>query len=61
MRPKQKRSTVVSVEEEVLMVAFRKHTLLLFSLDDCPYALQDAITENQLLNCEIFCLDGTLA
>ncbi len=28
MDPKQKRSTVLSVEEEALIVAFRKHTLL---------------------------------
>jgi hypothetical protein len=28
MGPKQKHSTVLSVEEETLIVAFRKHTLL---------------------------------
>jgi transposase InsO family protein len=38
MGPKQPRSTVLSTEEEALIVAFRKHTLL--PLDDCLYALQ---------------------
>jgi len=41
MGPKQKRSTVLSVEEEALIVAFRKHTLL--PLDDCLYTLQETI------------------
>lgn len=30
------RSTVLPVEQEVIIVAFRKHTML--PLDDCPYA-----------------------
>jgi transposase InsO family protein len=38
MGPKQPRSTVLTLEEEALIVAFRKHTLL--PLDDCLYALQ---------------------
>jgi Integrase core domain len=38
MGPKQPRSTVLSTEEEALIVAFRKHTLL--PLDDCLSALQ---------------------
>ena len=38
MGPKQIRSTVLSVEEEAVVVAFRRHTLL--PLDDCLYALQ---------------------
>jgi len=38
MGPKAPRSTVLSIEEEALCVAFRKHTLL--PLDDCLYALQ---------------------
>ena len=38
MGPKQPRSTVLTLEEEALSVAFRKHTLL--PLDDCRYALQ---------------------
>ena len=41
MGPKQKQSTVLSVEEEALIVAFRKHTLL--PLDDCLYTLQETI------------------
>jgi RNA-directed DNA polymerase len=36
--PKEPRSTVPSSEEEAIIVAFRKHTLL--PLDDCLYALQ---------------------
>jgi transposase InsO family protein len=41
MGPKDARSTVLSVEEEALCLAFRKHTLL--PLDDCLYALQASI------------------
>jgi len=41
MGPKQPRSTVLSVEEEAVTVAFRRHTLL--PLDDCLYALQPTI------------------
>ena len=36
--PKEPKSTVLSVEEEAIIVAFRRHTLL--PLDDCLYALQ---------------------
>ena len=36
--PKVARSTVLSVEEEAVIVAFRRHALL--PLDDCLYALQ---------------------
>ena len=36
--PKDAASTVLSVEEEAVIVAFRRHTLL--PLDDCLYALQ---------------------
>jgi hypothetical protein len=39
--PKEARSTVLSVEEEAIVVAFRRHTLL--PLDDCLYALQATI------------------
>src|SRR4028119_1628306 len=35
--PKEPRSTVLSIEEEAIVVAFRRHTLL--PLDDCLYAL----------------------
>ena len=41
MGPKQPRSTVLSKQEEVLAVAFRRYTLL--PLDDCLYALQATI------------------
>jgi len=41
MGPKDPRSTVLSIEEEAIAVAFRKHTLL--PLDDCLYALQATI------------------
>ena len=37
MGPKEVRSTVLSVEKEAAVVAFRRHTLL--PLDDCLYAL----------------------
>jgi len=39
--PKEAKSTVLSVEDEAIVVAFRKHTLL--PLDDCLCALQAAI------------------
>src|SRR3954463_1845352 len=39
--PKEPRSTVLSVKDEAVIVAFRKHTLL--PLDDCLYALQATI------------------
>ena len=41
MGPKAPRSTVLSSEEEAIIIAFRKHTLL--PLDDCIYALQATI------------------
>ena len=52
MGPKEPRSTVLSVEEEAIAVAFRKHTLL--PLDDCLYALQATIphlTRSSLHRC----------
>jgi RNA-directed DNA polymerase len=39
--PREPRSTVLSMEEEAIIVAFRRHTLL--PLDDCLYALQPTI------------------
>src|SRR5687768_18199760 len=39
--PRERRSTVLSIEEEAVVVAFRRHTLL--PLDDCLYALQPTI------------------
>jgi transposase InsO family protein len=50
--PKQPCSTVLSVEDEATIVAFRKHTLL--PLDDCLYALQPTIphlTRSSLHRC----------
>jgi transposase-like protein len=41
MGPKKPSSTVLSLEEEAIIVAFRKHSLL--PLDDCLYALQPTI------------------
>jgi transposase InsO family protein len=52
MGPKTPRSTVLSPEEEAIVVAFRKHTLL--PLDDCLYALQATIpnlTRSSLHRC----------
>ena len=39
--PKEPKSTVLSIAEEAVVVAFRRHTLL--PLDDCLYALQATI------------------
>jgi hypothetical protein len=39
--PKEPKSTVLSIEEEAVIVAFRRHTLL--PLNDCLYALQPTI------------------
>ena len=50
--PKQPSSTVLSIEEEAIVVAFRRHTLL--PLDDCLYALQATIphlTRSSLHRC----------
>ena len=41
--PSVPKSTVLSVEQEAIIVAFRKHTLL--PLDDCLYALQATIPQ----------------
>jgi hypothetical protein len=41
MGPKESHSTVLSKEEEAVIVAFRKHALL--QLDDCLYALQATV------------------
>ncbi len=52
MGPKERRSSVLSKEEEALVVAFRRHTLL--PLDDCLYALQPTIphlTRSSLHRC----------
>jgi transposase-like protein len=50
--PKDAKSTVLSVEEEAVIVSFRRHTLL--PLDDCLYALQATIphlTRSSLHRC----------
>lgn len=52
MGPKAPRSTVLTPEEEAIIVAFRKHTLL--PLDDCLYALQETLphlTRSSLHRC----------
>jgi transposase InsO family protein len=52
MGPKQAHSTLLSSEEEALIVAFRKYTLL--PLDDCLYSLQETIphlTRSSLHRC----------
>ena len=50
--PKEPHSTVLSADEEAVIVAFRRHTLL--PLDDCLYALQPTIphlTRSSLHRC----------
>src|SRR6202035_3398155 len=50
--PKEAKSTVLPVEDEAIIVAFRRHTLL--PLDDCLYALQPTIphlTRSSLHRC----------
>jgi transposase len=50
--PREPRSTVLSAEEEAVVVAFRRHSLL--PLDDCLYALQPTIphlTRSSLHRC----------
>jgi transposase InsO family protein len=52
MGPKEPHSTVLTKEEEAVVVVFRKHTLL--PLDDCLYALQATIphlTRSSLHRC----------
>src|SRR5664279_1317962 len=50
--PKEPRSTVLSMEDEAIVVASRRHPLL--PLDDCPYALQATLphlTRSSLHRC----------
>jgi transposase InsO family protein len=50
--PREPKSTVLSLEDEAIIVAFRRHTLL--PLDDCLYALQATIphlTRSSLHRC----------
>ena len=50
--PKESRSTVLTIEKEAIILAFRRHTLL--PLDDCLYAQQATIphlTRSSLHRC----------
>ena len=50
--PREPKSTVLSIGEEAIVIAFRRHTLL--PLDDCLYALQATIphlTRSSLHRC----------
>ena len=50
--PNDAKSTILTVEEEAIIVAFRRHTML--PLDDCLYALQATIlnlTRSSLHRC----------
>ena len=50
--PKEPKSTLLSLEEEAIIITFRKHTLL--PLDDCLYSLQATIphlTRSSLHRC----------
>ena len=50
--PKDLRSTVLSIEQEAIVIAFRRYTLL--PLDDCLHALQATIphlTRSSLHRC----------
>ena len=47
--PKEPRSTVLTVAEEAVVGAFRRHTLL--PLDDCLYALQPTIPHLRARRC----------
>src|SRR6188472_2997027 len=50
--PREPRSSVLSIEDEAIIIAFRRHTLL--PLDDCLYALQATIpnlTRSSLHRC----------
>jgi transposase InsO family protein len=50
--PKDAKSTILTLDEEAIIVAFRRHTLL--PLDDCLYALQPTIprlTRSSLHRC----------
>ena len=52
--PKEAKSTVLSIEDEAIVVAFRRHTLL--PLDDCLYALQaDDPASDALVRCIAAC------
>ena len=51
-KPKQARSTILTLEDEAIVVAFRRHTLL--PLDDCLYTLKSTnpyLTRSSLHRC----------
>src|SRR4051794_37016392 len=50
---KESRSTVLSIEEEAIIVGFRRHTLL--PLDNCFYALQPTIPHLTRSSCIVVC------
>ncbi len=47
MGPKAIHSAVLTADEEAMVVASRRHTLL--SLDDCLYALQPTIPSEEIV------------
>ena len=55
MGPKERKSTVLTSEEEAMIVAFRKHTLL--PLDYCLYALQETIPHLSRSSLHPGCMD----
>jgi hypothetical protein len=60
--PKSPKSTVLSADEEAVIVAFRRHALL--PLDDCLYALQPSIphlTRSSLHRCPAAAWDWAFA
>src|SRR5215510_10062049 len=56
--PKRATSTLLSIEEEAIIVAFRRHTLL--SLDDCLYALQPTIIKHPWTNGQVERMNRTI-
>jgi transposase-like protein len=50
--PTEPSSTVLSTDEEAMVVAFRRHTLL--PLDDCPYALHRCLHDMAYPGCQIW-------
>ncbi len=57
--PKEPTSTVLSAEEEAIIVAFQRHTLL--PLDDCLYALQASIPASPVAQFALPALTRTTA
>src|SRR5450755_2305169 len=57
--PREPKSSVLSVEQEAIIVAFRRHTLL--PLDDCLYALQATLPHLTQVVCIAACNDTASA